>query len=130
MHRVVLHRYIDQILESHAQDSAVLPLDDLWDNNADNSWESLTPRNVYDHIANGDEYAEAIAEDDESARYDIDSVYHWMDQLRGYRGREEEIPEDWNIFVDSSGEVIDGYHRLTAAMVIGLRKYPQIREND
>jgi len=84
---------------------------EVWEANRYNEWESgYTPTDVAEEITGGEGY---VDEDD----YDYQSVSYWMHQIENFRGRE--WPEGWEIFVDENGEVVDGYHRLTAAIIVG-----------
>ena len=111
--------------EDASVDTELLPIASIWEQNKSNAWESgLTPEDValvfmYDNDAVWDQ-----ADEDDLAKADVESVAWWIDTLRPFVGKEEEIPKRWNTFVDGSGEIVDGYHRITAAIVLGLDRFP------
>ena len=83
----------------------------VWEANRYNEWDSgYTPDDVATEITGGEGY---VDEDD----YDYLSVSYWMDQIEEFQGKT--WPKGWEIFVDETGEVVDGYHRLTAAIIVG-----------
>lgn len=71
------------------------------------SWDSgYTPRQVYEHLAEGELM---------NNNYDVRSVKYHMQQLRA--GNIQSIE------VDDEG-ITDGYHRITAAKVLGIKGLP------
>lgn len=73
-------------------------------------------------------YAES---DEEEYRNDLDThlntIDYWIEQLEKYKNREDEIPNEYAI--EMLGDRIeDGNHRLVAAFVLRLEKFPVIEE--
>ena len=52
-----------------------------------------------------------------------DTIAHFMVQLGEFRGREHEIPDNFAVILEN-GELKDGFHRLTAAKLLGLQSLP------
>jgi hypothetical protein len=110
---------------SNEEEVKLVSLGNLWNKNKDPVWESgLTPEDVANAFIHDDDYVWAQVDEEELVRYDVESVAFWVDRLRKYVDKEKDIPARWNIFVDENGEIIDGYHRMTAAYIVGLRYFP------
>jgi hypothetical protein len=85
---------------------------DLWKRNKANAWDNGTsPEDVFRFIDDG------VPLHDES---EVESVLWWLERLQDGR----DLGEDEFIFTEADGEIVDGYHRLTAARLLGLKTFP------
>lgn len=98
-------------------------LSTIWSRNKSNTWESgLSPSDILAD-ASGD-IPIVWPSDEEDA--DIASVTWWVGTLGDY-GSPELVPNRLAIFVHRDDEIIDGYHRMTAAMILGWKRFPVIK---
>jgi len=105
-------------------DARYLPLPPIWEQNKAAAWDSgLTPQDLFNHYAYGDEYVEQRAAEDEDAARDVQSVGWWLEQFASWP-RGSDVPSEHDIFLDRDGEIVDGYHRMTAATLAGYDVFP------
>ncbi|HEY5657682.1 MAG TPA: GNAT family N-acetyltransferase [Myxococcota bacterium] len=116
----------DPEVARNAPDVRYVPLLPIWEQNKDNPWDELTPEDVFNVFVHGDDYTEELLADDPAATQDMASVNWWLDQFAQWPTGSD-VPPEHNMFIDEQGEVVDGYHRMTAAMIRGYDVFPVIK---
>lgn len=87
-------------------------VDDEYEEIKDVKWDSgLTPKQVIEHITTG-------AHPGIADSYDVRAIKHLMAQMKSGN-----LPK-MAVTVDNDMEVIDGYHRIVAAKILGIEKIP------
>lgn len=67
----------------------------------------------------------------EAATVHLETIQYWMMMLAPYKGREENLVSehpDWAVTFED-GELVDGFHRLTAAILVELQHLHVIDTN-
>ena len=91
----------------------LLDVDDYWEDIKDVPWDSgYTPRQVVKCITMG--------ECPTQAEYDVKLVKHFVRQFKLYRNDLDR----WPVEVDHDRDIVDGFHRLTAAKILNIGMFP------
>ena len=97
------------ILEGH------LYVDDEWEELKDKPWDSgVTPQQVLMHITKG-------MHPELKDSYDVETTKWAMEQFRLADGA---VPRKLAVVVDYDYDIVDGFHRLTAAKILGINEIP------
>jgi ParB-like chromosome segregation protein Spo0J len=89
-------------------------VDDEFDEIANTPWDSgYTPQQILDHLTNG-------TNPELENSYDTKAIQHIIAIIKKSGG----VPPNMAVTVDDDMDVIDGYHRIVAAKILGIKKIP------
>ena len=94
------------------EDVNFLFVDDEYEEIIDVPWDSgITPRQALEHIT-------TKAHPEITGSYDVKAIRYLMERMESGH-----LPE-MAVTVDDDMDIIDGYHRIVAAKILGIQKIP------
>lgn len=94
------------------ESAGYLFVDDEWEEIRNRPWDSgFTPEQVMAHITKG-------LHPELEGSYDVEATKWAMEQIRISDGNVQPV------LVDVDLDVVDGYHRIAAAKILGMKKIP------